>query len=137
MSSLAKNFIVSPVLGLAAFFIYQFFETGTFFIPSTSLHAISIATYIVAVFAGGLIVSAGNQHYYYDEDDEGRESGSVKWFNAKKGYGFITRDAGDDIFVHYRNLEGDGNRSIADGQRVTFVVVNSDKGLQAEEVEIE
>lgn len=135
MSSLTKNILVSPVIGLAAFFIYQFFETGSFTIPNTSLHAISIATYILAVFTGGLIVSAGGDHHYYEDDD--RESGSVKWFNAKKGYGFITRDAGDDIFVHYRNIEGDGSRSIADGQRVTFVVVHSDKGLQAEEVEIE
>ncbi|MFT4798451.1 MAG: CspA family cold shock protein [Candidatus Azotimanducaceae bacterium] len=63
------------------------------------------------------------------------ETGSVKWFNVKKGYGFITRDSGDDVFVHYRNIIGDGRRSIADGQRVSFVVVDGDKGLQADEVE--
>ena len=64
-----------------------------------------------------------------------RQSGTVKWFNDEKGYGFITRDQGYDVFVHYRNLEGKGRRSIAKGQRVSFIVVDGDKGLQAEEVE--
>ena len=62
--------------------------------------------------------------------------GTVKFFNDDKGYGFITRDQGDDVFVHYRNLEGKGRRSIAEGQRVSFIVVDGDKGLQAEEVEV-
>ena len=52
----------------------------------------------------------------------------------KKGYGFITRDQGNDIFVHYRNIEGRGRRSINDGERVSFIVIDSDKGLQADEV---
>ena len=63
-----------------------------------------------------------------------RQSGTVKWFNVKKGYGFITRDQGNDIFVHYRNIECSGRRSINDGERVSFIVVDSDKGLQADEV---
>lgn len=64
-----------------------------------------------------------------------RETGTVKWFNIKKGYGFITRDSGDDVFVHYRNIVGAGRRSISDDQRVSFVVIDGDKGLQADEVE--
>ncbi|NQV65946.1 MAG: cold shock domain-containing protein [SAR86 cluster bacterium] len=64
-----------------------------------------------------------------------KETGIVKWFNVKKGFGFITRDAGDDIFVHYRNIEGNGRRAIAEGDRVQFVVIDGDKGLQADEVE--
>ncbi len=63
-----------------------------------------------------------------------RELGTVKWFNVKKGYGFITRDQGEDVFVHFRNIRGNGRRSIADGQRVEFVVVTGDKGLQADDV---
>ncbi|MDP4597670.1 MAG: cold shock domain-containing protein [Pseudomonadales bacterium] len=59
----------------------------------------------------------------------------MKWFNVKKGFGFITRDGGEDIFVHYRNIEGNGRRTIAEGQRVKFVVIDGDKGLQADEVE--
>ncbi len=72
---------------------------------------------------------------YDDFSDEDFEEGAVKWFNTKKGYGFITRDEGDDIFVHYRNLQGKGRRVISEGQRVSFVVVDGDKGLQADEVE--
>lgn len=68
--------------------------------------------------------------------DSSRESGSVKWFNANKGFGFITRDSGDDVFVHFRSIRGKGRRILRDGQRVEFAVVESDKGLQAEDVAV-
>ena len=68
----------------------------------------------------------------YDSDDF--EEGTVKWFNTKKGYGFITRDQGDDIFAHFRNIKGQGRRSLNDGQKVTYVVIEGDKGLQADHV---
>lgn len=60
-----------------------------------------------------------------------RETGTVKWFNDGKGYGFVTRDAGDDVFVHYSEIEGGGFRSLAEGQRVEFEVEQGQKGLQA------
>lgn len=68
-----------------------------------------------------------------------RETGSVKWFNRSKGFGFIIRDAGGEIFVHQRSIRaddsGDGRRpALRDGQAVTFLVVERDKGLQAEDV---
>lgn len=63
-----------------------------------------------------------------------RESGQVKWFNASKGFGFITRDSGEDIFVHFRSIRGDGHRVLKDGQRVEFSVSMGDKGLQADDV---
>lgn len=66
-----------------------------------------------------------------------RETGIVKWFNAAKGYGFIQRDQGDDVFVHFRSIQGDGYRKLRDGQRVEFSVTQSDKGLQAEDVSID
>lgn len=64
-----------------------------------------------------------------------REQGVVKWFNATKGYGFVTRQQGDDVFVHYRSIRGEGHRSLREGQQVEFVVVKADKGLQAEDVQ--
>lgn len=64
-----------------------------------------------------------------------RESGKVKWFNATKGFGFITRDQGDDVFVHYRSIRGEGHRTLREGQSVEFVVTKGDKGLQAEDVQ--
>jgi CspA family cold shock protein len=63
-----------------------------------------------------------------------REFGTVKWFNGSKGYGFIERDEGDDIFVHYSAIQGDGFRNLEEGQRVEFSLVQGQKGLQAQDV---
>ncbi len=65
-----------------------------------------------------------------------RETGTVKWFNASKGYGFIARDQGDEIFVHYTAIQGEGYRSLDEGQRVEFTVVQGQKGLQAQDVTV-
>ncbi len=65
-----------------------------------------------------------------------RETGTVKWFNATKGYGFITRDSGGDVFVHYSAINTKGYRSLEEGQRVEFAVAEGKKGLQAQEVDI-
>ncbi|MEA3308215.1 MAG: cold shock domain-containing protein [Chloroflexota bacterium] len=65
-----------------------------------------------------------------------KETGTVKWFNAAKGYGFITREGDEDVFVHYSSIVADGFRSLEDGQSVKFKVENTPKGLQAIEVEI-
>jgi CspA family cold shock protein len=65
---------------------------------------------------------------------ENRETGTVKWFNTSKGFGFISRDSGEDIFVHFRAIRGEGHRILIEGQRVEFSVVQRDKGLQAEDV---
>ncbi len=62
------------------------------------------------------------------------ETGTVKWFNGSKGYGFITREEGDDVFVHYRNIEGEGFKSLDDGDKVQFNVEQGQKGLQAANV---
>ena len=63
-----------------------------------------------------------------------RETGTVKWFNDAKGYGFIQRDSGGDIFVHHSAIQGDGFHSLREGQKVEFSVVQGKKGPAAEEV---
>ncbi len=68
------------------------------------------------------------------EDVGLQETGTVKWFDAGKGYGFILRDSGAEIFVHYRSILGEGHRALFEGQRVAFVIAQGRKGLQAEEV---
>ena len=66
--------------------------------------------------------------------DTAREHGTVKGFNVTKGFGFIVKDDGEEIFVHFRSIRGEGRRSLRDGQRVNFTVAQSDKGPQAEDV---
>lgn len=94
--------------------------------------AIFIAT-LISAFWSKQVSEATTEHY---SEDMGREAGSVKWFNANKGFGFITRDNGEDVFVHFRSIRGDGHRILRDGQRVEFEVTEGDKGLQAEDVAV-
>ncbi|MGD1996712.1 MAG: cold-shock protein [Anaerolineae bacterium] len=65
-----------------------------------------------------------------------RETGTVKWFSDAKGYGFISRPTGEDVFVHYSAVEGVGFRSLREGQRVEFGVEETPKGLQAVHVKV-
>jgi len=63
-------------------------------------------------------------------------TGTVKWFNNDKGYGFIQQEEGPDVFVHFRAINGEGHRSLSDGQKVTFEITQGQKGPQAENVTI-
>ncbi len=63
-----------------------------------------------------------------------REVGTVKWFNETKGYGFIARDNGDDVFVHFSAIRAEGYKTLEEGQRVEFTVAQGDKGPQAQDV---
>ena len=65
-----------------------------------------------------------------------KQQGTVKWFNGSKGYGFIEREDGDDLFVHYTSILGDGFRNLDEGQRVEFTVAQGQKGLQAQDVSV-
>ena len=65
-----------------------------------------------------------------------RQTGSVKWFNDAKGFGFITpENGGADLFVHFRSIQGSGFKSLQEGQKVSFVVTKGPKGLQADQVQ--
>jgi cold shock protein len=64
-----------------------------------------------------------------------RETGTVKWFNDAKGFGFISRENGEDVFVHFRAIQSSGFKSLQEGQKVSFVVAKGQKGLQADEVQ--
>jgi CspA family cold shock protein len=84
------------------------------------------------------ILSNPSNQYYRKEFQimSEKEQGTVKWFNGSKGYGFIERESGEDVFVHYSAIVGNGFRNLEEGQRVQFVVTQGQKGAQAEEVEI-
>ena len=64
-----------------------------------------------------------------------RQTGTVKWFNDAKGFGFITPQSGPDLFVHFRAIPGSGFKSLQEGQSVSFVAVQGQKGMQADEVQ--
>lgn len=65
-----------------------------------------------------------------------REQGTVKWFNGAKGYGFISRESGDDVFVHFNAINSTGYRTLEEGQKVEFTVTQGAKGPQAEDVNL-
>jgi cold-shock DNA-binding protein family len=64
-----------------------------------------------------------------------RQTGTVKWFNDAKGFGFITPQSGPDLFVHFRSIQGNGFKSLKEGQAVSFVAVQGQKGMQADQVQ--
>jgi CspA family cold shock protein len=67
---------------------------------------------------------------------EERTTGTVKWFNNAKGYGFLAREGGSDVFVHYTAINGNGYRSLEEGQQVEFSIEEGEKGLQASNVDV-
>ena len=134
-----KKIAISIVIGLIAYAISELALTDAIHILSTVPEISLLVLFIATSFASQLVGGSSSESESESESESSysssdREMGTVKWFNVRKGYGFITRDAGDDVFVHFRNIEGSGRRSIEEGRRVSFVVTDGDKGLQADEV---
>ncbi|OED40494.1 hypothetical protein ACH42_16320 [Endozoicomonas sp. (ex Bugula neritina AB1)] len=128
---LLSSLLVITSGGLAALSFYQ----ADLNISGYPAHLIAIMLLISGTVLHFLL-NCSPTHTTSNEipEDSDRETGTVKWFNVTKGFGFITRDLGDDVFVHYRAIRGEGHRTLSEGQRVEFVVVDKDKGLQAEDV---
>ncbi len=133
--------IYSTMAGIAAPFILQ----ATADLPAEGRLAAGATVFVLCTLvsllssmnvASSSDVTEGSVTIEEEDVDDGREGGIVKWFNVTKGFGFITRDEGDDVFVHFRSIRGTGHRSLVEGQRVKFEVVQSDKGLQAEDVSV-
>lgn len=132
MTPTIRTLIIAPIVGIVAFLVISYIRTQSFGIPTSPVDLAELVIIIAAAMATGLLSTGTTSPAPVISSGE---TGTVKWFNVKKGYGFITRDQGDDVFVHYRNIQGEGRKLITEGQRVSFVVVSSDKGPQAEEVE--
>ena len=135
--SLITKLIISLVIAVIASTLTTLVLSGQLFEPQM------LVAFFVATTATALLVRDNVTHSGSDSDnanqpqstsDASRDRGTVKWFNVSKGFGFITKDDGEEIFVHFRSLRGEGRRGLRDGQTVSFVVTDSDKGPQAEDV---
>ena len=134
MTPILKNTILSILIGAFAFIAIGLVQEHVIRVPDSTTRIAELFIIIVAVSPAGFVNSSSSITASTSSESTDEENGTVKWFNFKKGYGFITRDQGDDVFVHFRNIDGDGRRSLSDGQRVRFVVIPGDKGLQADQV---
>jgi len=139
-----KNVIVSVIASVLIVFVVSTLSLDLWMLAAV-VFAIVLAASVLVSIGGASVPASGRQFVAaeddsgvdeYDGEDDDRETGTVKWFNVSKGFGFITRENGDDVFVHFRNIRGRGHRSLNEGQRVRFFVRESDKGLQAEDVSI-
>ena len=101
-------------------------------LPATLFSLLTVLAAVLLHLATNLRLKVRDSAVTHNMTD--RETGTVKWFNTSKGFGFISRDSGDDIFVHFRAIRGEGHRVLVEGQRVEFSVMQRDKGLQAEDV---
>jgi len=132
-------------IGISAFFAlltpFIAIQAVKAMFPNSDIPADLIGPTAFAICAGFAFLALISALYIakalIDESEEDfREMGTVKWFNVSKGFGFVTRESGEDVFVHFRSIRGRGHRSLQEGQAVKFGVVESNKGLQAEDVSI-
>jgi CspA family cold shock protein len=150
--SLIVNIVISVAVAAAATAITTWYsgDTHAALLLFIAFSAATIATAALVTLAGGSKTaptkqgkkkspraqkSTGKPASRAPGGEGPREEGQVKWFNVSKGFGFITKDDGEEIFVHFRSIRGEGRRGLKDGQRVSFIVADSDKGPQAEDVE--
>lgn len=135
--------IAVPVVAIAAFIEYRISLNELSNVDFWMSHLFSVFSYSVvatlSIFLFKALEKVDSEKFRFAfkfKSKANREQGSVKWFNSSKGYGFITRDQGDDVFVHYRSISGKGHRSLYEGQIVEFSVSDGDKGLQADDVKV-
>ena len=132
------SFIVSTIasiISIQAHAAKGFGESLSLLMTSdyAKLWAISFISILIASVLSAK-TSASTSTSSHVEISGDQERGTVKWFNAAKGFGFITRENGEDVFVHFRSIQGKGHRSLGEGQAVIFSVTEGDKGLQAVDV---
>ena len=112
------------MMGAPSFFGQTLAAAGQVPFPEPELHGSGVDPLLV-----------NSIHAHWERLLAMRISGTVKFFNGAKGFGFITPESGPDLFVHFRAIQGNGFKSLHEGDRVSFVVVQGQKGLQADEVQ--
>jgi cold shock CspA family protein len=146
-------YIITLVIGFVAGGLFAGYQNASFFsLDLATCGAFAAVALISSVTTHVLGAGGGSATAATDSSAPGsapsrakksrsrsaREQGVVKWFNYTKGFGFITRDSGEDIFVHFKSIrgEGEGKRGLREGQRVEFNVSEGEKGFQADDVVI-
>jgi CspA family cold shock protein len=132
--------ILTALLTLAAVFLLRSLDAGntsqTLFNPIQTIGLFIL--FLLAIFISPAIKTSTTSRSSTSSSSNTTdiEQGTVKWFNVSKGYGFITSDAGEDVFVHFRSIKGtgQGRKILREGQAVEFIVTTGDKGPQAEDV---
>ncbi len=134
-----KNLIILCISATLAAFITQatpLSELAALFCSSFLAVIIMLFSQSIKTEAIGKSPKSAAKKAASSKSDPNRETGTVKWFDSNKGYGFITRSMGEDIFVHFRSIKGNGYRSLYEGQAVDFLVTEGSKGPQAEDIHI-
>ncbi len=139
--SFSVQIVISVVIGLVAAAITAVILTGSIVNPllfvAFCLATVATTIALRAMGPAVAVVDETSEEPHEIQPLMGgspRETGQVKWFNSSKGFGFIVKENGDEIFVHFRSIRGEGRRSLRDGETVNFIVAMSDKGPQAEDV---
>jgi CspA family cold shock protein len=130
--------VLAIIIAIATATVYNLQLGQAIFQPASAI-AFSIATILTLLISRLGATSASSSTSSKPAKRaaaKGSDEGIVKWFNASKGFGFITRDNGEDLFVHQRSLADSNRRSLRQGQRVSFKIVDSEKGPQAADVDV-
>ncbi|HAJ75622.1 MAG TPA: cold-shock protein [Gammaproteobacteria bacterium] len=134
-----KPIFIAATLTLLAGIPLYLLSAQQFPLNTSNLPLIGLSLFVlllIAAYWSQAVASRNDSPNNHDTDFNEREVGNVKWFSANKGFGFITSDSGEDVFVHFRSIRGDGHRVLRDGQRVEFSVSEGEKGPQAEDVAV-
>jgi len=140
-SIIIKNTLVNAIISAIATFATTQILASQELSSSAAMTSLFALFFVATTLSSLALTNKGGLNSKINQpkpinSNKGRETGTVKWFNTNKGFGFITRDNGDDVFVHFRSIRGQGHRTLIEGQRVEFDVTKGEKGLQAEDVAI-
>jgi len=140
MSTSVTRVIITSIIttAIATGISTQFLSNGNI-TSTTDITTLAVLFFVVSIVSALVATNKGRKKPRFNQpnplnSDNSRETGTVKWFNTNKGFGFITRENGDDVFVHFRSIRGQGHRTLIEGQRVEFSITEGEKGLQAEDV---
>ena len=136
IGQLFLSFVLSIIGSLVLMFLLPSFGMEPEVGSETEAGVLIAIVIVVVLFAQGALQSVIANRRFESVPTGPREEGTVKWFNSTKGFGFITREDGEDVFVHYRSIRGRNRYLLREGATVSYVLGRSGKGPQAEDVDL-